>query len=204
MFKNKLIKLFLIGAACLLSAQTFAAKVDANAPSFSLLNTKGEQVSLKDFAGKHVILEWTNHLCPYVKKHYGAGNMQRLQEKYTKQDVVWLSIISSAPGKQGYVSAQEADELSANRNVAASHVLFDPEGTVGKMFKAKTTPQMYLIDEDGILRYNGAIDSIKSANPADIPKADSYVDINMDRLLAGEQANPKKTVPYGCSIKYKS
>jgi peroxiredoxin len=178
--------------------------VDAPAPTFSLQNSKGEQVSLDNYKGQYVILEWTNHLCPYVKKHYNSDNMQDLQAKYSDKDVVWLSIISSAPGKQGYVSAEEANALTDSRNAKPNHVLFDPEGTVGKMYGAKTTPHMYIINPQGELKYAGAIDSIKSANPADIPKADNYLDMGMTALLTGGEVQKKLTPPYGCSVKYKS
>ena len=185
-------------------AANAGAKVDKAAPSFELKNTQGEVVNLSEFAGKYVVLEWTNHLCPYVKKHYESDNMQALQRKYTDQDVVWLSIISSAPGKQGHVSATKADELTKSRNAAPSHVLFDESGEVGKLYGAKTTPHMYIIDPKGALRYAGAIDSIKSANPADIAKATNYVETSMVSLLAGNKVNKKVTPPYGCSVKYKS
>ena len=163
-----------------------------------------ETVSLSDHAGKHVVLEWTNHDCPYVKKHYGADNMQAMQREYTQNDVVWLSITSSAPGKQGYVDAAQTNALTDSRNASPTHVLFAPEGTVGKAYKAKTTPHMYIIDPEGVLQYAGAIDRIKSANPADIPKAVNYVVSGMDALGEGGAPEPALTVPYGCSIKYKS
>lgn len=185
-------------------AANAAVKVDKAAPQFSLTNSQGENVNLADYAGKYVVLEWTNHLCPYVKKHYESDNMQALQRKYTDKDVVWLSIISSAPGKQGHVSADKANELTKSRNAAPSHVLFDESGDVGKLYGAKTTPHMYIIDPEGTLRYAGAIDSIKSANPADIPKATNYVTAGMTSLMAGSAIDKKVTAPYGCSVKYKS
>lgn len=190
---------------CLFSSLSLAKiKVDAPAPTFTLTDSKGATVSLSQFQGSYVVLEWTNHLCPYVKKHYGSDNMQGLQRKYGDQEVVWLSIISSAPGKQGYVQGAEADALTDSRSAAPAHVLLDPEGIVGRMYDAKTTPHMYIIDPEGTLRYAGAIDSIKSANPADIAKADNYLDLGMQALLAGQQVADKLTAPYGCSIKYKS
>ncbi len=195
-----LVATLLLGLSSMAMAKV---QVDQTAPNFTLQSSNGEQVNLSDFSGKYVVLEWTNHLCPYVKKHYGSDNMQGLQRKYTGKDVVWLSIISSAPGKQGYVEAAEANRLTQDRNADPSYVLFDPEGVVGKLYGAKTTPQMYIIDPAGTLRYNGAIDSIKSANPADIPKATNYLDTGMIALLAGMGVDPKTTVPYGCSIKYK-
>lgn len=181
-----------------------AISIDAPAPAFSLQNSQGDMVSLEDYRGKFVVLEWTNHLCPYVKKHYESDNMQSLQRKFTSQDVVWLSVISSAPGKQGYVDATQANELTASRNAAPSHVLFDPDGIVGKQYSAKTTPHMYIINPDGVLEYAGGIDSIKSANPADIPKATNYVDLGLQALLDGKPVENTLTPPYGCSIKYKS
>lgn len=179
-------------------------KVDAQAPDFSLQNSKGETVTLSQFKGRYVVLEWTNHLCPYVQKHYSSDNMQNLQQKYSAKDVVWLSIISSAPGKQGYVSNEKSDQLTESRKASPTHVLFDPQGTVGMKYAAKTTPHMYIIDPAGDLRYAGAIDSIKSANPADIEKADNYLVQGMSALLAGQEISNKLTPPYGCSIKYKS
>ncbi|MCF6441187.1 thioredoxin family protein [Pseudoalteromonas luteoviolacea] len=181
-----------------------AAKVDTSAPDFKLQDSFGKTVSLSDFKGKYVVLEWTNHLCPYVVKHYGSDNMQSLQRQYTQKDVVWLSIISSAKGKQGHVSAQKANELTQKRSAAPSHVLFDEDGQVGRLYKAKTTPHMYIINPQGKLSYAGAIDSIKSANPADITKATNYVTAGLNNLLAGKPVTQKLTKPYGCSIKYKS
>lgn len=197
--------LSVVAGAMLVSASALASvKVDKTAPDFELVNVDNEAVSLSDYMGKYVVLEWTNHLCPYVKKHYSSDNMQGLQKKFTDKEVVWLSIISSAPGKQGHVDANTAKSLTTDRGAAPSEVLFDPEGTVGKMYGAKTTPHMYIIDPKGQLRYAGAIDSIKSANPADIPKATNYVDAGFGELFAGSEVTDKSTVPYGCSIKYKS
>ncbi|KXI29567.1 thioredoxin family protein [Paraglaciecola hydrolytica] len=178
--------------------------IDKAAPDFTLTNSQGQSVSLSDYKGKYVVLEWTNHLCPYVQKHYDSDNMQSLQRKYTADDVVWLSIISSAPGKQGYVEPAEANRLTAERKALPSHVLFDPEGDTGKNYDAKTTPHMYIIDPQGQLRYAGGIDNIKSANQADIPKAINYLDAGMTALLSGGEVENKLTAPYGCSIKYKS
>lgn len=179
-----------------------AVEVGKPAPDFQLVNEKGQAVSLSGLKGKFVILEWTNHECPFVKKHYGAKNMQTLQNKYTKEGVVWLSIISSAPGKQGFVSADEAKALSETRSATPSHILFDPKGEVGRMYDAKTTPHMYIIDKEGVLQYNGGIDSIPSANPADIGKAENYLDSAFAELKAGKSVSKSLTRPYGCSVKY--
>nr|WP_206663244.1 redoxin domain-containing protein [Ningiella ruwaisensis] len=201
-----MIKGFMTSLVLLLASMSALASITIGepAPTFTLQNTKGENVALEDFKGQYVVLEWTNHQCPYVVKHYDSDNMQSLQRKYTEQDVVWLSIISSAPGKQGYVDAQTADSLSESRNAVPSHVLFDPEGSVGKQYDAQTTPHMYIIDPQGMLQYAGGIDSIKSTKQSDIAKATNYVDEAMTALLAGEAVKNTLTPPYGCSIKYKS
>ncbi|MDX3772647.1 redoxin domain-containing protein [Chromatiaceae bacterium AAb-1] len=188
--------------AAMFSASLLAApKVGAPAPDFTVVDTKGQQHSLKDFAGKNVVLEWTNHECPFVVKHY-SGNMQQLQRELTGTDVVWLSVISSAPGKQGHVSAAIADDLTASRDAAPTAVVFDESGVVGKAYDAKTTPHMYVIDKDGILQYMGGIDSIPSAKVEDIEKAVPYFANASQAVLAGNAADPAVTRPYGCSIKY--
>ncbi|MBW8190117.1 thioredoxin family protein [Neiella marina] len=184
-----------------LTAQA-AVKPNQMAPDFALPSSNGETISLSDYKGKYVILEWTNHDCPFVKKHYSGGNMQGLQKQYTGQDVVWLSIISSAPGKQGYVDATAANMLTTSREAAPTHVLFDGDGQVGKTYGAKTTPHMYIIKPDGMLAYIGAIDSIKSTDPADIARATNYVTQAMNELEAGQAVSKPLTKPYGCSVKY--
>jgi len=147
------------------------------------------------------VLEWTNHDCPFVRKHYDRNNMQQLQKTYTEKGVVWLSVISSAPGKQGHVSPEQAQALTTSRNASPSAVLLDPEGTVGRAYGAKTTPHMYMIDK-GTLRYMGGIDSIPSSDPADIPNAEPYLQAAVDAVLAGEKVTKPMTRPYGCSVKY--
>lgn len=179
-----------------------AVEVDKPAPGFTLNNVSGTMVSLSEYLGKTVVLEWTNHECPYVQKHYSSDNMQSLQRKYTAKGVVWLSIISSAPGKQGHIDAETAIQLTSSRNAAPTQVLFDPEGKVGKQYGARTTPHMFIIDKGGTLRYMGAIDSIKSANTKDIAKATNYVDEGLTTLLAGQTLTKKSSSPYGCSVKY--
>ncbi|MEM1261675.1 MAG: thioredoxin family protein [Pseudomonadota bacterium] len=194
----------LAGALLLAALANAAVTVDAPAPNFTLQDVNGDDVTLADFAGKYVVLEWTNHDCPYVRKHYDSGNMQQLQSRYTDQDVVWLTIISSAPGKQGYVESDEAIQLTETRNAAPTTVLHDPDGNVGRAYGARTTPHMYIIDTEGTLRYAGAIDSIKSARQSDIAKATNYVDAAMSALMAGDEVEEKLTAPYGCSVKYSS
>jgi peroxiredoxin len=198
----KLRQLALAASAAVFSLGLAAApQIGAPAPDFTVVDSKGNSHSLKDFAGKNVVLEWTNHDCPFVVKHY-SGNMQALQADMTAQDVVWLSVISSAPGKQGHVSGAKADELTASRSAKPTAVVFDESGVVGKAYDAKTTPHMYVIDKAGVLQYMGGIDSIPSAKVDDIAKATSYFANAAKAVLAGQTPDPAVTKPYGCSIKY--
>lgn len=179
-----------------------SVKVGEPAPNFSLAGEDGQNHSLADYKGKTVVLEWTNADCPFVKKHYSSGNMQSLQKTYTGKDVVWLSIISSAPGKQGNVDAAGALSNIKEKGAAPSHVLLDSKGEVGRLYEAKTTPHMFIIDKSGKLAYAGGIDSEASADPADIATATPYVKSALDELLAGKPVTTAVTRPYGCSIKY--
>lgn len=185
----------------ILSAEA-AVKVGESAPAFNLPGDDGKTHALADYRGKTVVLEWTNDGCPFVKKQYSSGNMQSLQKNYTAKDVVWLSIVSSAPGKQGAIDAAQAAALTASRQAAPTHVLLDPQGTVGRLYAAKTTPHMFVIDKTGQLVYDGSIDSIASADPADIAQATPYVKNALDEVLAGKPVTVATTKPYGCSIKY--
>jgi peroxiredoxin len=179
-----------------------ALKIGEPAPGFTGIDTSGKSHALSDFRGKPVILEWTNHDCPYVLKHYNSGNMQQQQQAATGQGAVWLSIISSAPGKQGHVTPAQADALTAERNAAPSAVILDEKGEIGQLYEAKTTPHMYIIDADGKLAYMGGIDSIASTNPADIGKATQYVPAALAQVMSGEPVTSSVTRPYGCSVKY--
>lgn len=183
-----------------LAAQA-AVKVGDPAPNFSLQAEDGRTHSLADYKGKTVVLEWTNSGCPFVKKHY-AGNMQSLQKTYTAKDVVWLSIISSASGKQGYVDAAGAATIVKTQGAAPTHVLLDSKGDVGHLYEAKTTPQLFIVNKAGKLAYAGGIDSEASADPADIATATPYVKNALDELLAGQPVTTAVTRPYGCSVKY--
>lgn len=179
-----------------------ALQVGEPAPDFTGMDTRGTSQTLSDYRGKTMILEWTNHDCPYVRKHYGSGNMQQQQQDATGQGAVWLSIISSAPGKQGHVTAAQADALTAQRNAAPSAVILDESGDIGRLYGAKTTPHMYIIDAEGKLVYMGGIDSIASSNPEDIEKAVQYVPEALARMSAGQAIASSVTRPYGCSVKY--
>jgi len=186
----------------LAAASAHATKVGDPAPSFSLVDTNGKQHALDDFKGKVVVLEWFNHDCPFVKKHYDSGNMPALQSRYTAKDVVWLSINSSAPGKQGNYAPDKASELSKEKKSAATYVLLDQDGTVGRLYGAKTTPHMFLIDDKGTLVYAGAIDDKPSTDKADVEGAKSYVRAAFDEAKAGKPVTTATTAPYGCSVKY--
>lgn len=187
--------------ALVVSTANAAPPGDA-APVFKEVNTAGKEVSLADFKGKTVILEWTNNGCPFVQKHYNSQNMQKTQAAATSDGVVWLSVISSKPGSQGNVTPAEADKLTKDRGAKPTHVLLDPDGSMGRAYGAKTTPQIYIITPDGKVAYNGAIDSIKSNKVDDVPKATNYVTTALASLKAGKTPDPAMTVPYGCDVKY--
>lgn len=199
-----MLKKILIAAALALAAgsASAAARVGEAAPAFSLPDSNGKTVSLADFRGKTVVLEWTNDQCPFVRKHYGSGNMQSLQKYATGKGAVWLSIISSAPGKEGYVTGAEANTLTKTRGAAPSAVLLDGNGAVGHAYGAKTTPHMFVIDPAGKLVYMGGIDSIASADPDDIKSATPYVKVALDESMAGKPVSHAVTAPYGCGVHY--
>lgn len=178
--------------------------IGAAAPAFTGTNSYGEEVSLSDFDGKTVVLEWTNDGCPFVKKHYDESvkNMQGLQTNAADDDVVWISIISSAPGKQGHVDGEAANELTTSRGAAPAHVILDESGDIGRLYDAKTTPHMFVIEGDQSLAYMGAIDSKKSANPADIATSTNYVTAALEAVAAGTAVETPSTKPYGCGVKY--
>jgi peroxiredoxin len=177
-------------------------EVGKPAPAFSGTDTTGKTWALADLKGTPVILEWTNHDCPYVVKHYESGNMQALQKEATAAGYTWLSVISSAPGKQGHVSPGQADELTESRGAAPTAVLLDPEGSIGKAYGARTTPHMFVIDEQGVLVYMGGIDDKPTTKLADVEGAENYVRLAMADLAAGESVAKAVTRPYGCSVKY--
>ena len=178
------------------------AKVGEAAPAFAIDATTGKSVSLADQRGKLVVLEWTNHDCPYVRKHYETGNMQSLQKEITAQDMVWLTVISSSPGTQGYVTAKQADELTTSRKASPTSVLLDPTGVVGKAYGATNTPHMYVIDKNGLLVYAGAIDDRPTTRRADVQGANNYVRAALADVAAGRAVQTPVTRAYGCTVKY--
>ena len=178
------------------------AEIGKPAPAFTLPTCESKSVSLSDYKGKVVVLEWTNYGCPFVMKHYGSGNMQKLQADATAKGVVWLSICSSAPGKQGHAAPADALKACSEKNSAATAYLIDESGATGHAYGAKRTPEMYVINADGILVYHGAIDDKKSADPADIATAKNLVAAAIDETVAGKPVSIPETEAYGCSIKY--
>jgi peroxiredoxin len=189
-------------AGFLTFAAQAAVRVGDPAPDFSGVDSHGNLQRLSDYRGRIVVLEWTNHDCPYVRKHYASGNMQAQQKEATDRGIVWLSIISSAPGKQGHIPPEQANRLTEERNAVPNAVILDLKGDIGRIYGARTTPHMFIVDAGGTLAYQGGIDSIPTADRADIPRATQYVRIALSELLAGKPVSEAVTRPYGCSVKY--
>ncbi|HMS54657.1 MAG TPA: redoxin domain-containing protein [Fimbriimonadaceae bacterium] len=193
------IKTMGFAVACIAASVVYAqsqqatAKVGQAAPNFTLTDSNGKNVSLSDYKGKYVVLEWTNHDCPIVVGHYKSGNMQQTQKWATGKGVVWLAIVSSAPGKQGHVTGPEANDIMKEKGHNVSAMLLDPNGNVGRTYGAKTTPHMYIISPDGTLLYNGAIDDKKERN---------HVIAGLEEAMAGKALTVPTSQPYGCGVKY--
>ena len=178
--------------------------VGSAAPDFSLTDAKGTTHALSQYKGKYVVLEWFNPQCPFVKKHYGSDNMQRLQREYTGKGVVWLTIDSNASGTEGNITPEQAEKIMASWRTKQTALLLDSDSTVAKLYGAKNTPDMVVVNPEGKIVYEGAIDSKASPNPADIPSSTNYVKAALDESLAGKAVSNPQTKPYGCSVKYKS
>jgi peroxiredoxin len=189
---------FCTGALC----ATEAPKVGASAPNFSLPAADGKTHSLGDFKGKYVVLEWFNPGCPFVQKHYTSDNMQQLQKQFTGKDVVWLTIDSSAPGAQGYLTPEEAKKQMSEWKMSPTAFLLDPKGKVGHEYHATNTPHMFIVDPEGKLIYEGAIDSKASTDPDDIKSSTNYVKAALEEAMAGKPVSNAQTKAYGCSVKY--
>ena len=185
-----------------LSTAASAAKVGEAAPNFNSTDSNGKAHSLADYHGKFVVLEWHNQGCPYTQKHYNSGNMERLQKEWTRKGVVWLTVISSAPGTQGYVTAEEENDYLRRMHAAPTAALLDPTGDVGHLYGAKTTPQMFIINPDGVLIYDGAIDDKPTPDQADIATARNYVSRALSEAMSGKPVSTPTSRPYGCSVKY--
>jgi alkyl hydroperoxide reductase subunit AhpC len=176
------------------------------APAFTAVDTRGASHSLASYAGKWVVLEWFNHGCPFTKKHYalvnGVGNSQAMQHEYTKRGVIWLSIVSSGPGRQGYMTAAKADDVAREKGAAPTAIIRDTAGVLGRLYGARNTPQYAIIDPEGVLRYGGAIDDRRTSSAKDIAGATNYVRAALDSGLAGRPIAVAQTQPYGCEVKY--
>jgi len=189
-------------AVLILLSAAWAARVGEAAPEFTATDTNGQVHKLSDYHGKFVVLEWSNRGCPYTQKHYNSGNMQRLQREWTGRGVIWLTVISSAPGKQGYVTASEENAYLKQVNAAPTAVLLDPTGALGHLYDAKTTPHIFIINPQGTLIYNGAIDDRPTTDLADVNGAKNYVSAALDEAMSGKPVSVPTSRPYGCSVKY--
>ena len=187
---------------CVALPVIWAAKVGDPAPEFTALASNGKTFRLSDYHGKYVVLEWHNNGCPYVGKHYRSGNMQRLQKQWTSQGVIWFTILSSAPGRQGYVTASEENDYLTKMQAAPTAALLDPSGEIGHLYDAKTSPQMVVINPKGIMIYSGAIDDKPTTDLQDVADATNYVSLALEESMAGKQVQTPTTRPYGCSVKY--
>jgi peroxiredoxin len=200
------LKTALTSLATILLAATlaFAApKAGDQAPDFTGTDSNGKSHKLSDYKGKWVVLEWTNSGCPFTRKHYNSGNMQKLQKEWTAKGVAWLSILSSAPGKEGYMTAADENAYLQQKNATPTAALLDPDGAIGHLYGAKTTPHMFVIDPNGKLVYAGAIDDKPSTDQDDIPKSRNYVSAALTEALSGKPVSVPNTTPYGCSVKYR-
>ncbi len=189
-------------AGLMAMASTFAAEPGKPAPAFTAKSVKAEDVSLSSLKGRTVVLEWVNFDCPFVKKHYSSGNLPKLQESYTAKGVVWITVNSSAPGKQGHLEPAKLAERATKEGSKATHIIADADGTIGKAYGAKVTPHVFVIQPDGTLAYNGAIDSKASTKPEDIDSADKLLAQAIDAVLDGKPVANAKNAPYGCGVKY--
>ncbi|HZP01778.1 MAG TPA: thioredoxin family protein [Terriglobia bacterium] len=180
----------------------WAVQVGSPAPDFSAQDSHGATQTLSQYRGKYVVLEWHNRECPFTRKHYESGNMQRLQREWTAKGVIWFTVISSAPGQQGYVTAEQENAYIRQVKAAPTAVLLDPSGQLGHLYNAKTTPHMFIINPEGILIYDGAIDDRPTTNSADIPTSTNYVSQALKEAMAGKSVSVPVSRPYGCSVKY--
>ncbi len=183
-------------------ANAAAPVIGEPAPNFKAVDVDGKEFNLADHKGKIVVLEWTNHQCPFVMKHYNSGNMQKVQKAVNEQGVEWVTIVSSAEGRQGYVTPEEAKKIVQDAGATITTKILDPSGQIGKLYDAKTTPHMFVIDAEGKLAYAGAIDNKSSPNPSTIEGAENYVLAAVDDLISGNAVRTSNSQPYGCSVKY--
>lgn len=197
-FSWVIIGLAMLATPLLLSA----AKVGDSAPDFTATGSDGKAYHLADFHGKYVVLEWHNNGCPYTRKHYESGNMQKLQKEWTGRGVVWFTVISSAPGTQGYVTADQENAYMAKMHATPTAALLDASGNLGHLYDAKTTPHMIVINPQGAIIYDGAIDDHPTSEQSDIASSKNYVDEALTEAMGGHTVATATTRPYGCSVKY--
>jgi peroxiredoxin len=193
---------WMLALVAVMALPLLGARVGQTAPGFVGTDSQGKTHKLSEYRGKVVVLEWHNQGCPYTKKHYESGNMQKLQKEWTAKGVIWLTVISSAPGEQGYVTAEQENSYLKQTNSTPTAVLLDPTGVIGHLYAAKTTPHMYVISPQGTLVYEGAIDSKPTSDPKDIPGATNWVQAALTEATAGKAVSTPVTTPYGCSVKY--
>lgn len=186
----------------LLTLSAFAVKVGDQAPDFTGTDSHGQTHKLSDYHGKFVVLEWHNNGCPFTKKHYESGNMQKLQQEWTSKGVIWLTMISSSPGSQGYVTADQENDYLQKMHAVPTAALLDPKGEIGHLYGAKTTPHMFVIDPQGQIIYNGAIDDKATTDASDVNGANNYVSDALQEAMSGKAVAVATTRPYGCSVKY--
>ena len=191
-----------VAALLAFTLTAWALRVGDPAPDFTGKDSQGQTIRLSEYRGKYVVLEWTNNGCPYTRKHYNSGNMQALQKEWTAKGVVWLTILSSAPGAQGYMTAPDENAYMARVHAAPTAAILDPTGAIGHEFEAKTTPDMYVIDPSGKVIYSGAIDNRPTTDPSDVQGATNYVSDALSEAMAGQPVAVSYTRPYGCSVKY--
>ena len=194
---------FALGLGTLAAGVAPNPEIGQPAPAFTLPDTRGTEHSLEQYKGQWVVLEWTNYGCPYVNKHYTSGNIPGQQQKWRDRGVVWLAVVSSAPGEQGYYAGEAMDVQSERMGSNASAVLLDPEGTVGRMYDARTTPHMFVIDPEGTLVYMGGIDDVPTPRTSDLARATQLVDVALEQATAGQPVSTPTARPYGCNVKYR-
>jgi peroxiredoxin len=202
MVRKSWVSIGMLGAALAVSVAAHAVRVGDAAPDFTGTDSNGKTHKLSEYRGKYVVLEWTNNGCPFTQKHYESGNMQSLQKDWTAKGVVWLTVLSSAPGEQGYMTATQENGYLGKVNAAPTAALLDPTGAIGHEYAAKMTPHMFVIDPSGKLIYAGAIDDHATTDPGDIKSSKNYVSAALTEAMAGQQVATASTRPYGCSVKY--
>ena len=202
MMNRRIARFVLASMVGLMAATVWAVQPGSPAPDFTAQDTRGQTHTLAQYKGKYVVLEWHNRECPYTHKHYASGNMQRLQREWTAKGVVWFTVISSAPGQQGYMAADQENSYLREVSASPTAVLLDPTGQLGHLYGAKSTSHMFVINPAGVLIYDGAIDDKPTADADDIASAHNYVSVALQEAMAGKPVSTPVTRPYGCSVKY--